>query len=410
MLCSIAAGFVDEVRDADPDLAEDLRSARLLKDLHRQSKTRHENTSAKSFAKSGLSCPIQIHNVEVAPDCMHPVLKLTDFLQAFAASNKLGLLWGSKSMTSNTDVLPKFWRRWRAHDPQHEVFQRHRGHMAYVLPVQLHADEGQTLKKSAVMVINWQSPLGFGLSTTNDSPQAMSLNYAGNSYGTRFLYTVCHKKSYSKGKSHVLTGIVERLADELVDLFYNGVTLQIEGKPVTFYIALLGLKGDWPIQARIGNLTRHFSRKGVYEVSEKSGFCHLCRAGEQGYDANDYSESAKWRDTYLKFTPWDSEGPLCRVPQSPAKEFIHKFDLFHTLHKGVFAELAGSGIATWLQICFCVIQYKLATQVLGIIQFRLLSQTTAWSGTATFRSSLMQSIIWLCSTARKRRRHCIWRL
>ncbi|CAE7313426.1 unnamed protein product [Symbiodinium necroappetens] len=157
------------------------------------------------------------------------------------------------------------------------------------------------------------------------------------------------KRCYSKGKSEFFTGIMERLADELVDLFWNGVTLNLMGKKVTFYAALLGLKGDWPIQARIGNLSRHFARKGVFQVSAKSGFCHLCRAGEQGYDANDYGSSASWRATYLKCIPWDSEGPLCRVPQSPAKEFIHKFDVFHTVHKGVFAELAGSALATQLQ-------------------------------------------------------------
>ncbi|CAE7229954.1 unnamed protein product [Symbiodinium sp. CCMP2456] len=210
--------------------------------------------------------------------------------------------------------------------------------------MQLHADEGQTLKKTGVMVISFQSPLGFGLSTTDDRPEAMALNYIGNSYATRFLYTVCHKKCYSKEKSFVFNGILDRLAEELVDLFYNGVTLNVGGKKTTFYVALIGVKGDWPIQARIGNLSRHFARKGVYEVSHKSGFCHLCRAGELGYDANDYGASASWRDTYLKAVPWESEGPLCRVPQSPAKEFIHKFDLFHTAHKGVFAELAGSGL------------------------------------------------------------------
>ena len=277
--------------------------------------------------------------MEVGPGETHPVLKIADMLQALASCDKLCLLWGAKSMTSNTDVLPKFWRRWRAHDPQHAVFEHHRHRMAYVIPLQLHADEGQTLKKTGLMVINWQSQVGFGLSTTEDRPEAMSLNYTGNSYGTRFLYTICHKKSYSKGKSYVLTGIMDRLAEELVDAFHNGVTLQIGGK-------LLGLKGDWPIQARIGNLSRHFARKGVYQVSATSGFCHLCRAGEQGYNPNDYGESAGWRATFLQCVPWDTEGPLCRVPQSPAKEFMHKFDLFHTVHKGVFAELAGSGLVT----------------------------------------------------------------
>ncbi|CAE7211121.1 unnamed protein product [Symbiodinium sp. CCMP2592] len=287
----------------------------------------------------------RIHQLDVGHDKKHPVLRVKDFLQALAESNKLPLMWGSTNNDSYAEVLPKFWRRWKTHDPQHAVFSHHRGHMAQVLPLQLHGDEGETLKKTGVMILNWQSPIGFGLAGSDDSPSAMSLNYLGNSYATRFLYTVCHKKSYAKDKSYVLTGIVQGLAEELVDLFYNGVTLNLGGKETTFYAALLGLKGDWPIQARVGNLTRHFARKAVYKVSaDTSGFCHLCRAGEQGYDANDYSQNAAWRETFLKVPPWTSEGPLCRVPQSPAKEYMHKFDIFHTLHKGVFAELSGSGL------------------------------------------------------------------
>ena len=346
LLCGIASGFFEECNEVDADVAENLRSTGLLQDLHRQSRTKHESSSSKYFEKRGLSCPIEIQQLDVGDGTMHPVLKVTDFLQALAEANKLPLLWGSTNNESYTEVLPKFWRRWKAHDPLHAVFSEHKGRMAHVLPLQIHGDEGETLKKTGVMILNWQSPIGFGLAGSDDDPSAMSLNYVGNSYATRFLYTVCHKKSYAKEKSYVLSGIMQGLSEELVDLFHNGITVNLGGRKATFYVALLGLKGDWPIQARLGNLSRHFARKGVFKVSDKSGFCHLCRAGEQGYDPNNYGRDAAWRDTFLKFPPWNSEGPLCRVPQSPAKEFIHKFDVFHTLHKGVFAELAGSGLVT----------------------------------------------------------------
>ena len=343
---------MEECREADPDLAEDLRSSNLLRDLHRKSTTKHENASAATFEREGLSCPVPIEKVNVGFDTMHPVLKLKQFLQVLASSGKLPLLWGSTSPGTHASVLPKFWRRWRSHDASHQVFAHHRGRLSTVLPIQLHADEGQTLKKSGVMIVNWQSPLGFGISMQDDTPEAMSLNYVGNSYATRFLYTVCTKRAYGKKKSYVLKGIFENLADELVDLFYNGVSLKLENQSEqTFYVAFIGLKGDWPIQAKVGQLVRHFARKGVYKLSEKSGFCHLCRAGERGYDPNEYGEGAAWRSTYLKFPPWISEGPLCKVPHSAAKEFGHKFDVFHTLHKGCFAELAASSIAPCLNVC-----------------------------------------------------------
>ena len=312
---------MDECRQADPDFAEDLKSSSLLDDLHRKSRTKHESACGATFRKKGLSCPVPIQRVDVGRDTMHPVLRVTDFLKALAECGKLPLLWGSKEASSSpTDVLARFWRRWRSHDDQHEVFQYHKGRLHEVLPLQLHADEGQYLKKSGIMIVNWQSPLGFGIATSHDDDNAMHLNYIGHSCSTRFLFTTCTKRSYGKGKGYVLTGIVDALARELRSLFYDGVELKLPGgNRVTMYVALLGLKGDWPIQARIGNLTRHFARKGVYKVTEKSGFCHLCRAGETNYDANDYSSEAAWRATVLKYPPWDSEGPLCKVPQSPAQ-------------------------------------------------------------------------------------------
>ena len=172
----------------------------------------------------------------------------------------------------------------------------------------------------------------------------MGVNYVGNSYATRFLFTVCLKRTYRKAKSHVLDNIIEILANELADLFNNGVDVVIGGRLTKIFVAAIGLVGDWPIQAELGHLNRHFSKKGVYKETKTSGFCHLCRAGEVTIPAFDYSSPAAWRATYLTSTPWTAEGPLCKIPQSPRKEFMHKFDMFHTLHKGCFAELAGSAI------------------------------------------------------------------
>ena len=344
LLCNIVSGFIDECRAADPDVADTLQSSKLLKKLSKASKTKHENTAGRAFEAAGLAAPVEIQMVDVGAKFQHPILKVTNFLQAFAQHQKLPLLWGSKTYSSRTETLPKFWRRFKAHDPQHPIFQTHRKRLDQVLPLQIHADEGQTLKMTGVMVINWQSPLGFGTSMQDDCPEAMGLNYIGNSYSTRFLFTVCTKKTYRKKNAFVLDRIFEILVDELHSLFHEGVCLTIAGQEMRFFIATIGMKGDWPIHARVGHLTRHFARKGVYRESATSGFCHLCRAGEINYPAFDFSAEAAWRSSYLTSIPWTDEGPLCKVPQSPRKEFIHKFDCFHTCHKGVFAELGGSAI------------------------------------------------------------------
>ncbi|CAE7208233.1 unnamed protein product [Symbiodinium sp. CCMP2592] len=325
LLCNIAAGFMDECRDADPDIANELASSGLLSDLRRQSKTGHENESGKVFQKRGLALPVPLTYIDLGKEKQHPVLKISDMLQVLADKKKLQLFWGSTRLKTRSANLKEFWSRYRHQDAGHAIFEQHNDRLDKVLPVQIHADEGETLKKSGVMIINFQSPMGFGISTSDDVDDAMGLNYTGNTYSTRFLYTVCTKRSYSKKNKFVLDSILESLADELRDLFYNGISVQCGKEKMIMYVATLGLKGDWPVQARIGHLTRHFSKKGVYKTSNKSGFCHLCRAGETNYPPYDYSRNAAWRSSYLK-------------------ELMHRFDVFHTCHKGVFAELAGSGL------------------------------------------------------------------
>ena len=337
---------MDECRDADPDVANELASSGLLADLRRQSKTGHENETGKVFEKRGLALPVPLTYIDLGKEKKHPVLKVSDMLQVLAEKNKLQLFWGSTKRKTRSTNLNEFWSRYRHQDAGHAIFEQHDNRLDRVLPLQIHADEGETLKKSGVMIINFQSPMGFGISTADDADDAMALNYTGNTYSTRFLFTVCTKRSYSKKNKFVLDSILESLADELKDLFLNGVSLQVGKENMTMYVATIGLKGDWPVQARIGHLTRHFSKKGVYKTSSKSGFCHLCRAGETNYPPYDYTRNAAWRASYLTRAPWVTEGPLCRIPQSTRKELMHKFDVFHTCHKGVFAELAGSGLVT----------------------------------------------------------------
>ena len=192
------------------------------------------------------------------------------------------------------------------------------------------------------MVVSWQSPLGEGTSK-KDELQDLSLNFKGSTYASRFLSTVCVKKVYRKHPQR-FDKIMAALADELCELFTNGVEVVITKRCVRVYGALISFKGDWPIHARVGNLKRHFGRKGVYQATAKSGICHLCRAGEINYPPFDFSINAAWKASYLQRVPWDVEPALARVPQTAAKEALHKFDVFHTLHKGCFAELAGSGI------------------------------------------------------------------
>ena len=75
---------MDECRDADPDVANELASSGLLADLRRQSKTGHENETGKVFEKRGLALPVPLTYIDLGKEKKHPVLKVSDMLQVLA--------------------------------------------------------------------------------------------------------------------------------------------------------------------------------------------------------------------------------------------------------------------------------------------------------------------------------------
>ena len=325
--------------DVDADMVRDLASSSLLESLHHHSTTRHENNSAKSFKEEGLSCPVDLTMVDIGLAKPHPVLKISDMLESFGKHGKLQLLWGGKA-AERQDILARFWSRWKVHQRSHEVFREHASRLHDVLPLQLHADEGQTLKQTGIMVISWQSPIGAGVATQRGSVD-MGLNYLGSSYRTRYLISVLLRKVYAKKVKTSLDDLMAVVADELKQLFYEGIELNVAGRTVKLYCAMVGLKGDWPIHHKLGHVTRHFACK----LTQKSkGICHLCLAGRRGVDLADYSENAHWKSTYLTDPPFETLGPLARIPQSSHLELMFRFDPFHTFLKGCFAELAGSAL------------------------------------------------------------------
>lgn len=107
------------------------------------------------------------------------------------------------------------------------------------------------------------------------------------------------------------------------------------------YFTLVGFKGDWPALVKLGHLNRHHGR----DAKESAGICHLCRAGQPGFDFNEFSfESmlaARTGDL-----PWDVPSPLTSVvPQDPTQlPKFYKVDIFHTCHKGVMADLCANAI------------------------------------------------------------------
>ena len=281
-------------------------------------------------------------------------------LRVLALHGKLPALWGGNQ--SAVEVLAKFWRRFRQLHPSHAIYTYHKNRLHQVLPLMLHADEGETLKKAGLMVISWQSPVGAGISTQTE-PTDMPLNYVGSSFKTRFLISVLLKRLYTKQVKESLDSLMSIIATDLKQLFEQGLRLDFpDGKHQHYYVAWVGLKGDWPIQQKLGHLQRHFSRLTTNE-QVGVGICHLCEAGRPGVPLHDFSEHAAWRTTFLRTSPFETMGPLADVPQTASPEMMLRYDPFHTLHKGCFAELAGSGLVFCRKSpSLCFFLYSLAAE------------------------------------------------
>ena len=55
-------------------------------------------------------------------------------------------------------VMGAFWENYRAVHPGHRVYHDHGHELQYCVPLLIHGDEGRTLRKSPVALINFQSP------------------------------------------------------------------------------------------------------------------------------------------------------------------------------------------------------------------------------------------------------------
>ena len=345
LLCELASGFYQECHAADPDAANNLASAALLGELHHHSRTHHESRAGKALVRHGLSCPAQIDSIDIGLENPHPMLRISSMLKVLALNDSLSTLWGSGD-SDPTAVLAKFWRRFRAHQPSHQVFRQHANELHRVLPLFLHADEGETLKNAGIMIVSWESPIGLGTST-QDAPTDMGMNYLGSSFKTRFLISVLLKKLYLKQVKTSLDDLISEIAAELKTLFFDGLELTHAGQCMHFFVGFIGLKGDWPVQAKLGHLRRHFSRMTKKDDDANAvGICHLCEAGKAGIPFHEFGPDATWTRSYLMSCPFLRPGPLAIVPGAASRELMFRYDPFHTLHKGCFAELAGSALVS----------------------------------------------------------------
>lgn len=129
------------------------------------------------FKENNFFYPVEMSVVEQAPLTGFVWLKPSNFIQTMAAQNDLAhILGGFSTLARAANLLETFWERYRVICPHFQLFQRVDAGLCRLrdcIPLYLHGDEGITFKKNGVLIIAFQSPLGYG---TSKRPQEMSLN------------------------------------------------------------------------------------------------------------------------------------------------------------------------------------------------------------------------------------------
>ena len=323
-----------------------LPSAKLVQNAHRAYVTGHSASGIRAVMESipAVMASLEVTNINIGLDRGHPVIFPSNYVKSLAENGKLLNLTGGKPFS----CLTTFWEKLQPLRPQHPVYKLPKAAWKHTIPVYLIADEGRGFKKSQVMVLGSEPVLGEGCDAEDavTASEPLKMNFRGNTYKTRQLYTVLPKKIYSKDDAP-LHDAVNQWADDLRNCF-SGLRVQHEGEIIELRMAVLGLKADWPALSKLGRLERSFAREAY---PSGHGICHLCAANS--------SQCPQWHHHDLTMAPWiatmsaaelpwkpnQESGLTAKIPMEPGrKQRFYLVDIFHTCHKGVHADVAGSGI------------------------------------------------------------------
>ena len=343
--CSIAAAFWDEACEAGAETR--LESRAFLQEAARLSRTKHEHDLNSVFEKFNLTMKVPMHFVDLGTASTHPTFRPVDLVSSLVSYEKLHLLLRDHSGQD----LEDFWAIYRLGHAAHPVYTEHQHNLKSCLPVLLFGDEGTSQKRKALMVLEWQPLLGSG------SARAQDLNMLGVSTTNRFLYSVLMSKEYSgkKRANEPLHKLVDHLATEFRSCFYDGIAVKNVAWTKRIYLICLGLKGDLQGIVKLGKLTRNFMRDSA--SAKSAGICHLCLAGHQGkpWHEHDFQVMSGLKRNLPP--PWASEPSLiAKIPQIPSRKHeFFKVDLFHTLHKGFFGDIAANSIVPGTRLTYTLL-------------------------------------------------------
>ena len=328
-----------------------LPSSNVISRMARAHATGHAASGTRSVITEDptLTFPVSVTYVDIGASQKHPVIFLSDYVNTLQSVNKLTNLTGHQPLS----CLKRFWDHFRTLRPQHPVFDLPEHQRNYTVPMYLIGDEGRGYKKTAIMILGCEPVLGTGCEPEDEvtACEELKMNFRGDTYETRMLFSVLPRAVYKKNDA-CLHNLVHAWSENLGMCFREGLELG-RGQP-RLRIAILGLKADWPALDKLGKLERHFRRE-AYPFGK--GICHLCQANTEvcpAWHGHDFTSAGWVRSMETSPLPWKpgAESALTMyIPVEPSmKPQFYLIDLFHTVHKGVHADLAGSAIVSWLVI------------------------------------------------------------
>ena len=218
-------------------------------------------------------------------------VKPSSWLRCLDQEQLLQLICGTRLIADLGPTLTTFWGRYEKLHPNHQIFQKARDGLLRLdstLPWYLHADEGRTLKKKAVFMVQWQMAFGTGASKHN-TPEIIQArmkegklqpNCKRDSMATRFLCGMLLRADYVEAPGN-LDDLLQLICEDLQMLGDEGLAIQ-GGHRV--WVCVLGNKGDWDYLAKSAHLTRSYRNAPKHATMNavNKPMCHLCMAGSPG--------------------------------------------------------------------------------------------------------------------------------
>ena len=293
-----------------------------------------------------------------------PLLKLRDWAKWIVDHNLWHMLSGLQQPDAKRSASQwsSFWQKFRAYSPHHTVFAKaDRGEidLSRTAGILVHGDEGRSRRRSAIMILSWQSILGRGTGPLHRSEKGKLLrkqyakllpNFSGHSYTTRYLFATLTKASYTGDNAHIFDAVLDSLCADLQFMATTGVCDEWNRR---YWMVLINVCGDWPFLAKSGHLARSFSnitkKAGASRREPPKGICHICRAGQEGVPYEQIQTRRPiWLQTMHEQSPFTAPSPFLQLDHVPNESAnIWAFDLFHSFHLGVARNFIGSVLAMY---------------------------------------------------------------